>query len=202
MLLTGQSSHSLPSESVWQAGIRMLINFGGRRQRVHRDPPVLSINSDGSLALVFQPGGRSILALPRGALYDRCQSPCIVTRWQTTGGLTSTCERRSEEPDFLFLTCSNQIQDVCWSARAPGNVAVCSSTTCDVEVWSATTACRLAVLNGQSQITAGSVGFLAIQTLKVRLMPHTTQHLHCSACYTRPAISQPTFAPKTYQKRI
>ena len=68
----------------------------------------------------------------------------------------------------MYITCSSQIQDVSWSARSPNKIAVCSSTTSDIEVWNASQARREAVLSGQNQITSGNVGFLAVQTIKVR----------------------------------
>jgi hypothetical protein len=69
MLLTGQSSQGV--QSVWQAGFQMLASFGGRRHSGLTDSPVAKINSDGSLAMVFQPGGRSMFAMPRQTLYER-----------------------------------------------------------------------------------------------------------------------------------
>lgn len=73
-LLTGQSSHAVASESVWQSGVRMLSSFGGPN-RSHAAPPVMSINPDGTLAVVFQQGGRSMLQTARENLYDRCLFP-------------------------------------------------------------------------------------------------------------------------------
>lgn len=70
-LLTGESSHGVATESAWQSGVRMLGSFGGPN-RSHCAPPVMSINPDGTLAVVFQQGGRSILQMARETLYDRC----------------------------------------------------------------------------------------------------------------------------------
>lgn len=76
LLLTGQSSHAVAAESIWQSGVRMLSSFGGPN-RSQGAPPVMSINSDGTLAVVFQQGGRSMLQMPRENLYDRYESPVL-----------------------------------------------------------------------------------------------------------------------------
>lgn len=92
-LLTGQSSHAVATESVWQCGIRMLGSFGGQN-RSHCAPPVMSINPDGTLAVVFQQGGRSMLQMARETMYDRCPP------------FTSTCSQwRSVAKQFpLYLS--------------------------------------------------------------------------------------------------
>jgi hypothetical protein len=69
-LLTGQSSHALAEESVWQSGVRMLSTFGGPNRQLGA-APIMSINSDGTLACVFQQGGKSMLHMSRENMYDR-----------------------------------------------------------------------------------------------------------------------------------
>jgi hypothetical protein len=93
-------------------------------------------------------------------------SSTVICRTISTRAPCCACCRTAVS-DLHYITCNSQIQDVSWSARSPNKIVVCSSTTSDVELWNASDGRREAVLNGQTSITSGNQGFLAVHAFKV-----------------------------------